>query len=309
MNLSLLRVEDQLDRVVRQPGPRWSWPTRPPTDARRSRAAIAATPGTGRSVVLAGTTANVPAARRLSHSSDMRATRAGSATTLIAGRWFTGPGEVVRPDRGLHAGPGWASATPSTLSSGGREVTVTARRRDLRHGRSGYATTSSCAVRFADLATLDPGAGPTSWEVLPTSATTPRAYADGARAGHRTGVLSRCAHDAEGIDEGVPPVPRRSSAFMGIVLVAISLGGVFNTVLLETRQRMREMAILKALGLTPPQVIVMVVASIVPVGLRRRSGRGPARARVPAGGPGLHGPGRGRTRDPRADLRRVRAGR
>ena len=55
--------------------------------------------------------------------------------------------------------------------------------------------------------------------------------------------------------------------FMGAVLVAISLGGVFNTVLLETRQRTREMAVLKALGMSPRQVIAMVLASVVPVGL------------------------------------------
>ena len=42
--------------------------------------------------------------------------------------------------------------------------------------------------------------------------------------------------------------------FMGIVLVVISLGGVFDTVLLETRQRTREMAVLKALGMAPRQV-------------------------------------------------------
>ncbi len=54
---------------------------------------------------------------------------------------------------------------------------------------------------------------------------------------------------------------------MGAVLVAISLGGVFNTVLLETRQRTREIAVLKAIGLTPAQVVAMVLASIVPIGI------------------------------------------
>jgi putative ABC transport system permease protein len=54
---------------------------------------------------------------------------------------------------------------------------------------------------------------------------------------------------------------------MGIILFAISVGGVFNTVLLETRQRTRETAVLKAVGLTPAQVVVMVLASVVPVGI------------------------------------------
>ena len=56
-------------------------------------------------------------------------------------------------------------------------------------------------------------------------------------------------------------------AAMGIVLVAISLGGVFNTVLLETRQRTRELAILKAIGLSPGRVVAMIESSVVPIGL------------------------------------------
>jgi putative ABC transport system permease protein len=51
------------------------------------------------------------------------------------------------------------------------------------------------------------------------------------------------------------------------VLVSISFGGVFNTVLLETRQRAREMAVLKAIGMAPRQVVALVVASVVPIGI------------------------------------------
>ena len=47
----------------------------------------------------------------------------------------------------------------------------------------------------------------------------------------------------------------------------MSIGGVFNTVLLETRQRTREVAVLKAIGLTPAQVVAMVIATVIPVGL------------------------------------------
>jgi putative ABC transport system permease protein len=54
---------------------------------------------------------------------------------------------------------------------------------------------------------------------------------------------------------------------MGVVLVTMSLGGVFNTVLLETRQRTHEIAVLKAIGLTPAQIMAMIVAAIVPVGV------------------------------------------
>ena len=54
---------------------------------------------------------------------------------------------------------------------------------------------------------------------------------------------------------------------LGLVLIVISLGGVFNTVLLETRQRVRETAVLKTIGMTQRQVVAMVIASIAPIGV------------------------------------------
>jgi putative ABC transport system permease protein len=54
---------------------------------------------------------------------------------------------------------------------------------------------------------------------------------------------------------------------LGALLIVTSLAGVFDTVLLETRQRTRETAVLKALGMTPRQVVGSVLASVVPVGL------------------------------------------
>jgi putative ABC transport system permease protein len=45
------------------------------------------------------------------------------------------------------------------------------------------------------------------------------------------------------------------------VLALIGVGGVFNTLLLNTRERIRDTATLKAVGMSPRQVIVMVGAS------------------------------------------------
>ena len=56
-------------------------------------------------------------------------------------------------------------------------------------------------------------------------------------------------------------------AILGIVLVAISIGGVFNTVLLDARERIRETAILKAVGMEPRQIGLLVASSVVPLGL------------------------------------------
>jgi putative ABC transport system permease protein len=116
---------------------------------------------------------------------------------------------------------------------------------------------------WADLAVLDPGAGPTSWEIQPMPGTSPATYA----ATLRTATAGQVAVDVlseRGVDTSFA-LFLSVITFMGIVLVVISLGGVFDTVLLETRQRTREMAVLKALGMAPRQVVVMVISSVVPV--------------------------------------------
>lgn len=51
------------------------------------------------------------------------------------------------------------------------------------------------------------------------------------------------------------------------VLVLIAAVGVFNTILLSSRERVRDTAILKALGMTPRQVLAMVTSSAVILGV------------------------------------------
>jgi putative ABC transport system permease protein len=48
---------------------------------------------------------------------------------------------------------------------------------------------------------------------------------------------------------------------IAVVLVLIGIGGVFNTLLLNTRERLQDTATLKAVGMSPRQVMVMVAAS------------------------------------------------
>ena len=51
-----------------------------------------------------------------------------------------------------------------------------------------------------------------------------------------------------------------------LLLVAAGLG-VLNTVLLETRDRVHELGVFKALGMTPRQTVAMVLSSVVVTGL------------------------------------------
>jgi putative ABC transport system permease protein len=56
-------------------------------------------------------------------------------------------------------------------------------------------------------------------------------------------------------------------AGLAVVLAVLSMAGVFNTVVLSTRERARDIAILKAVEMAPGQVVLMVVGSVVLLGV------------------------------------------
>ena len=182
---------------------------------------------------------------------------------LIEGRWFTGPGEVVAPTNvftqtGLHVGD------TLTLEAGGRTVTVTLVGEIFDTPRE---SDDSLVLRgaWADLAALDPTAQPSRWEAQPVAGAAIQDYRTTLQ--DAIGQGARVFVEGDSADDGSFLLFLSVVGVMGIVLVAMSIGGVFNTVLLETRQRTREVAVLKAIGLTPAQVVAMVIATVVPVGL------------------------------------------
>jgi putative ABC transport system permease protein len=258
MNLSLLRVMDQLDRGVTSPVRVEVMDST--ANAAGLTATIVAQPGTGRSVALGGVTASVralPSIPFVGYDGDA----SWIGYELIAGRWFTGAGEVVAPTA-VFTQAGLDLGDTIDVSSGGRSISV-------RLVGEIFDTVDESRDHlvlrgaWADLAVLDPGAGPTRWEVQPAAGTSPPAYAASLRTA-TSGQVAVNVLSERGVDTSFA-LFLSVITFMGIVLVVIALGGVFNTVLLETRQRTREMAVLKALGMAPRQVVVMVISSVVPV--------------------------------------------
>jgi len=182
---------------------------------------------------------------------------------LIEGRWFTGPGEAVAPTHlftqtGLHIGD------TVTVQAGGRSITVTLVGEIFDTPRE---SDDSLVLRgtWADLATLDPAARPDRWEAQPVAGADIQAYRTSLQ--DAIGLGAQAFVEGDSSDDGSFLLFLSVVGLMGVVLVAMSIGGVFNTVLLETRQRTREVAVLKAIGLTPVQVVTMVIATVVPVGL------------------------------------------
>jgi putative ABC transport system permease protein len=269
LNASLLRVVDDLGRAgpspvraearetVMAPGSEAAGPNGTATVTE----AIASHSDTAHSVAIGEGQGDIPQLGAIPFVGyDGDASWIGYA--LIEGRWFAGPGEAVAPTN-VFTQAGLRVGDSITVSHDGRAVAV---RLVGEIFDSASESRDNLVIRgdWADLAVLDPTVRPSRWEMQPRAGVDPAAYAE------------RLRSTIDGIQvfiEGQSTIDESFLLFlsvvglMGIVLVVISLGGVFNTVLLETRQRSRELAVLKAIGLTPAQVTTMVVASIVPVGL------------------------------------------
>jgi putative ABC transport system permease protein len=56
-------------------------------------------------------------------------------------------------------------------------------------------------------------------------------------------------------------------SLLTILLVAVAGLGVLNTVVLQLRERVHDLGVFKAVGMTPRQAIAMVICSVVAVGL------------------------------------------
>ncbi|HYM84612.1 MAG TPA: ABC transporter permease, partial [Candidatus Dormibacteraeota bacterium] len=182
---------------------------------------------------------------------------------VIQGRWFRAPGEAVAPtnfftESGLHVGD------QVTVASGSRTATLTLVGEIFDQAEENR---DDLVLRgeWADLAALTPGLQADRWEMQPRAGVTPSDYHQSLSDATGPGVNWDQISDS-GTNEGFL-LFEGVIAVLGAVLVVISLGGVLDTALLETRRRARQTAVLKTLGMTPRQVMAMVVASVVPLGL------------------------------------------
>jgi putative ABC transport system permease protein len=182
---------------------------------------------------------------------------------VIRGRWSTAPGEAVAPTN-VFTQAGLAVDDRITLTHEGKTVTV---RLVGEIFDVAQENPDDLVIRgsWTDLAALQPGVSPSRWEAASRDGVAPRSYVSALQAALE--LTANVYLEGDTSSDTSFLIFLSTVATLGAVLVAVSIGGVFNTVLLETRQRTHELAVLKALGLTPVEVIWMVVMSVVPVAL------------------------------------------
>jgi putative ABC transport system permease protein len=241
--------------------------TGPALTADQVTAAIAAQPGVARSVAIAHVDVTVAGLATpvpyFAYQSD--ASWLGYA--LIDGRWFSAPGEVVVPTNFL-AQTGLRVGDSPTVTLNGRAIPLTIVGSIFDNARTARDSPRNVVIRggWDPVAGADPKLAPTEWEIAnDPNLIRPDALAQALRqaTNNAVGVFpanSAAASVAFLLFEGVV-------AILGVLLIVVSLGGVINTVLLEARERARQTAILRAVGMTPRQVIAMVIASVAPLGV------------------------------------------
>nr|WP_238350698.1 ABC transporter permease [Kribbella shirazensis] len=173
---------------------------------------------------------------------------------MLAGRWFDGPGQVVVSERFLRQ-RGLAVGDTITLQSQGKTV------RAQIVGKAMYNSGDEVLSNWATLAQIAPALRANLYEVNVKPGTDLNA------------VMQAVKAKDSGLEEvpGQDPGTFVAVVLATVVLLTLMLGtvaalGVFNTVVLNTRERRRDLGMLKSIGMTPAQVTVMVVTSMTALG-------------------------------------------
>ncbi|MCX5206164.1 FtsX-like permease family protein [Streptomyces sp. NBC_00237] len=174
--------------------------------------------------------------------------------TIVKGRAPKAAGEIVAgpaflTQRGLKIGD------RTTLELNGRKITATVVGQVIEGNARALEATWDTLTRLA------PDAHATEYTVRLAPDADAHAYAEAA------GKLDPAVH-ASVLDPGnagTTTVITFSTVFTVLLTLVASLG-VFNTVLLNTRERRRDLGMLKSIGMTPRQVILMTVTSVAGLG-------------------------------------------
>ncbi|WP_405888277.1 ABC transporter permease [Streptomyces sp. NBC_01136] len=184
------------------------------------------------------------------------------AYQLVSGTWFHGPGQAVVPYGFLRA-TGTHVGDTVTLTANGRRavVRIVGEDLDVREGGMVMLTDSSSLAGLrlripSELVQFDidlkPGTDATAYAASLGKALQP------------PGILvlpsgNRVSPTIIAMDALV--------AMFTLMLVAVAGLGVLNTVVLDTRERVHDLGVFKALGMSPRQTVAMVLSSVAGIGL------------------------------------------
>ncbi|WP_406376602.1 FtsX-like permease family protein [Streptomyces sp. NBC_00647] len=229
----------------------------PSADPDAVRAAIAAQPGTASYYGVARGDATVSGisgtVRAVLYQGDSRP----GSYEMIHGHWIDGRGQVVVPTRFLER----------TGTKIGDTVRVTFEKESvsLRIVGEAFDTSDDGMQVHADLDSF-PSAEPGAFQIEVDPGVTPAEYAD--ELGDAIEPLG-----ADAIANFAPKgenmilVLEAMAALLTLMLVSVAGLGVLNSVVLDTRERVHDLGVCKALGMSPRQTVGLVLASVAGIGV------------------------------------------
>ncbi|MEE1663954.1 FtsX-like permease family protein [Streptomyces sp. WAC07094] len=183
-----------------------------------------------------------------------------AAPQMVAGSWLDGPGQAVVTPRFLRAG-GIRVGDTVTLTAQGRRTSV----RIVGEAFFTQGEGMELLTPTSTLAVLGLDAKPGRYHVETRPGTALAHYLTSLNTAlEPVGAVAR-ANTANTSDVIVT-----MDALVGtltLMLVAVAGLGVLNTVVLETRDRVHELGVFKALGMAPRQTVTMVLTSVGGIGL------------------------------------------
>ncbi|MFE9646179.1 ABC transporter permease [Streptomyces sp. NPDC006365] len=184
---------------------------------------------------------------------------AEASQPMTEGRWFGFAGEAVVPSRFLQV-TGKEIGDTLTLSEQGRTVRLKIVGEVFDLSDEGMTVRTS----QASLSALGLKDMPPEFSVSLKSGTDPAKYAAALNADLEP--LGALAGLTEEEDSEVLLAMQALIAMLTLMLVTVACLGVLNTVVLDTRDRVRDLGVFKALGMTPRQTITQVLTSVAGIG-------------------------------------------
>ncbi|MEV0715655.1 ABC transporter permease [Asanoa sp. NPDC050611] len=185
----------------------------------------------------------------------------GYADELTSGRWMSGPGETVvaaqlMRERDLSVGDQLTVRLGSAL----RTLTIVGEVMDGPNGPPSIVADWTVLTALAP--DLDVPVHEVSYQVQLVDGGDVAAYV---RAVHAADA-GLDAWDTSQLSDMLVTIVGFAST-LALLLSTVAALGVFNTVVLNVRERRRDLGMLKSIGMTPRQVVTMVLSSMVVVGV------------------------------------------
>jgi putative ABC transport system permease protein len=238
-----------------------SGPGHLPTDAQAQKAvtdALRTQPGAAHWVAAeAGQMISVAGLSQQVTATAFRGDASWTGYGLVSGHWYTGPGQVDVAT-GFLTDSGKTVGDTITMTFGSKQVTARIVGQVFDTDNNGLAIITG----WQTLAGADHGLAVDQYDIGLRPGTSATAYVQALE--NKLGAAYMVNLNAR--DQGFPIVLGLIST-LTLLLALVAGLGVLNTVVLNTRERVHDLGVFKAIGMTPRQTIAMVVCWVAGVGL------------------------------------------